>query len=63
MAAGAAIGIVGILLLTRRIGPANYGAFAAAHAILSYLVTLTECGLGTYLIRQEKGEVEAFAQV
>jgi O-antigen/teichoic acid export membrane protein len=62
MAAGAAIGIVGILLLTRKIGPANYGAFAAGHAILSYLVTLTECGLGTYLIRHEKGDVAAFDQ-
>ena len=51
VAAGAAIGLVGISLLTRFIGPANYGIFTAAHAILVFLITITECGIGVYLIR------------
>ena len=54
LAAGAVIGIVGISLLTRFIGPANYGMFTAAHAVLVYLATLTECGIGVYLIRLER---------
>jgi O-antigen/teichoic acid export membrane protein len=49
--AGAIIGIVGISLLTRFIGPANYGVFVAAHATLVYLIAITECGIGVYLIR------------
>src|ERR1043166_8914797 len=60
--AGAVIGIVGISLLTRFIGPANYGVFVAAHAIFVYLITVTECGIGVYLIRLNRDEPEAFHQ-
>jgi O-antigen/teichoic acid export membrane protein len=60
--AGAMIGVVGISLLTRFIGPANYGVFVAAHAILVYLITMTECGIGVYLIRLNRDEPEKFHQ-
>lgn len=54
LAAGAGIGLVGISLLTRFIGPANYGIFVAAHAVLVYFITMTECGIGVYLIRLDR---------
>ena len=60
--AGAIIGVVGISLLTRFIGPANYGVFVAAHAILVYLITASECGIGVYLIRLNREEPETFHQ-
>jgi O-antigen/teichoic acid export membrane protein len=62
LAAGAGIGLVGISLLTRMIGPANYGIFTAASAVLVYLVTLTEWGIGVYLIRLERDVQEEFHQ-
>src|SRR6266480_6064825 len=62
LAAGAGIGLVGISLLTRTIGPANYGIFTAASAVLVYLVALTEWGIGVYLIRLERDAQEEFHQ-
>ncbi|MEO6969923.1 MAG: oligosaccharide flippase family protein [Chthoniobacterales bacterium] len=62
LAAGAGIGLVGITLLTRFIGPANYGIFTAAHAILVYFITMTECGIGVYLIRLDRDSPEDFNQ-
>ncbi len=62
LAAGAGIGIVGITLLTRFIGPANYGIFTAAHATLVYFITMTECGIGVYLIRLDRDAPEDFHQ-
>jgi len=58
-----AIGLGGILLLTRLIGPEAYGLFSAAQTVLSYLVATSEVGLGIYLIRLEEGAQErAFDQ-
>jgi O-antigen/teichoic acid export membrane protein len=62
LAAGAGIGLVGISLLTRMIGPANYGIFTAASAVVVYLVALTEWGIGVYLIRLERDAQEEFHQ-
>ena len=60
---GVVIGVGGILLLTRLIGPAAYGTFAAAQVVLSYAVAVTELGLGVYLIRMAQSEEEtAFHQ-
>ena len=42
---------MGISLLTRMIGPANYGIFTAAFAAVDLLVTLTKWGIGVYLVR------------
>jgi PST family polysaccharide transporter len=61
--AGTALSIGGMLLLTRLIGPANYGIYASAHVLLAYLVALSEAGLGVYLVRlgEEEGD-RAFHQ-
>ncbi len=47
------IHLVGVLLLTRIIGPRAYGLYAAAFGIHTYLYYITQCGLGVYLIRRE----------
>jgi hypothetical protein len=62
LAAGAGIGIIGISLLTRFIGPTNYGIFTAAHPVLSYTVTLTEYGVGVYLLRLDRDAPDEFHQ-
>jgi PST family polysaccharide transporter len=60
---GTAVSLGGMLLLTRTIGPESYGVYAAAFAVLVYLIGLSELGLGVYLIRshEEQGD-EAFHQ-
>ncbi len=60
---GTAVSLGGMLLLTRTIGPSNYGVYASAFAVLVYLIGLSELGLGVYLIRsrEEQGD-EAFHQ-
>ena len=50
---GVVIGVVGVLLLTRRIGPASYGLYAAAFGVFAYLQNLTLCGINVYLVRRE----------
>src|SRR5215213_7766707 len=50
---GIAVSIVGIVLLTRFIGPEAYGLYAAALGIYAYLLTLSSWGLDIYLIRLE----------
>jgi PST family polysaccharide transporter len=62
LAAGAGLGLIGISLLTRFIGPTNYGIFTAAHAVLSYTVTLTEYGIGVYLLRLDRDAPDEFHQ-
>lgn len=49
--AGMVVSLVGVLLLTRLIGPANYGVFAAAMGVYLYLFNLSQWGIGVYLIR------------
>lgn len=55
---GMAIGVVGVLLLTRLIGPANYGIYAAALGIFAYLQSLALWGINVYLIRHEHDDSE-----
>lgn len=50
---GMLIHVVGVLLLTRAIGPAAYGLYAAALGIYTYLFELSQWGIGVYLIRRE----------
>jgi PST family polysaccharide transporter len=50
------IGFVGVLLLTRTIGPEAYGLYAACLGVYTYLFNLGQWGIGVYLIRRE-GEV------
>lgn len=51
---GIAIGVVGMILLTRAIGPGAYGLYAAAFGIYIYLVIVGQWGIDVYLIRREE---------
>jgi len=53
---GMLIGFVGVLLLTRAIGPEAYGLYAACLGVYAYLFNFGQSGIGVYLIRRE-GEV------
>ena len=53
---GMFVGFVGVLLLTRTIGPGTYGLYAAALSVYTYLFSLSQLGIGVYLIRHE-GEI------
>src|SRR5829696_7620278 len=50
---GVAIGVIGVILLTRTIGPEAYGLYAAALGIFLYLFYLSQWGVEVYLIRRE----------
>jgi len=51
---GIAISSVGLILLTRAIGPGAYGIYAAAIGIYTYLLNLSQWGINVYLIRREE---------
>ncbi len=63
-AVGIAISLGGIFLLTRRIGPTNYGVFAASQSFLSWVVAVSECGIGVFLVKapQIEGNESDFHQ-
>src|SRR5438552_1662681 len=52
-AIGMAVGLVGVLLVTRTIGPGNYGLYAASLGLFGYLQTLALWGVNVYLVRHE----------
>jgi O-antigen/teichoic acid export membrane protein len=52
-----ALNLLGILVITRVIGPEGYGAYAAASGIYLFVESLGEAGIEVYLIRQP-GSVE-----
>jgi PST family polysaccharide transporter len=52
--AGAIIGGVGALLLTRALGPGNYGLWGAALGIYIFLGMVSRLGIEVYLIRSEE---------
>ena len=47
---GVAIGLVGVVLLTRLMGPVAYGVYAAAVALMGYLAALGQWGLRVQLV-------------
>jgi len=53
---GVVLGFAGAILLTRAIGPGAYGLYAASLGTYTYLFSLSQWGIGVYLIRRE-GEV------
>jgi O-antigen/teichoic acid export membrane protein len=55
---GMVIGLGGVLLLTRTIGPEKYGLYTAAFGIFWYLQTICQLGIEVYLVRKE-GEEDA----
>ncbi|MGG6265644.1 oligosaccharide flippase family protein [Leptolyngbya sp. AN03gr2] len=50
---GMLISIGNVLLVTRTIGPTQYGLFATAFGLSQFLQTFGHLGVGVYLIRQE----------
>ncbi|MDP2958483.1 MAG: oligosaccharide flippase family protein, partial [Longimicrobiales bacterium] len=46
----------GVLLLTRLLGPAEYGLWAAAASLQAVVQVLAQWGVGTYLVRHEGPE-------
>jgi len=53
---GMAISLCGMLLLTRLIGPKNYGLYTAAFGIGWYLQIISQLGIEVYLVRREERE-------
>lgn len=51
---GLMIGFGGLILLTKLIGASNYGVYASAFGIITYLSNLANLGINVFLIRQEK---------
>jgi PST family polysaccharide transporter len=51
---GIFISLGGVLLLTRLIGPANYGLYAGSLAIIMFFSTVGPFGLDVYLVRREE---------
>lgn len=50
---GLIISLGGVVLLTRAIGPENYGFYATAFGIVGYLSNLAGLGVSVYLVRRE----------
>lgn len=51
---GLIISVGGMFLLTRIIGPKNYGIYSSVIAILMYGVSIGGLGINVYLVRNEK---------
>jgi len=51
------IGFLSVILVTRTIGPAAYGLYAAVYGMFFYLSQVAQMGLNIYLVRKE-GEVQ-----
>ena len=48
-------GVVGVMITTRILGPAQYGTYVTAYSIHQYAVLLGQAGIGAYLIRRVGG--------
>ena len=46
-----AIGVVGVVALTRQIGPSAYGQYVGALTIVAFLTSVARFGIETYLVR------------
>lgn len=53
-ALGVALAAGGVLLVTRAIGPGNYGLWGAAFGIFAYVSFVSRLGIEVYLIRSEE---------
>jgi O-antigen/teichoic acid export membrane protein len=56
---GIVISLGGVLLLTRLIGPANYGLYAGSLAIIVFFTTVGPFGIDIYLVRREQAPTAA----
>lgn len=50
---GTALSLGGVILLTRAIGPADFGIYASALGIFTFLQNVTQGGIRAYLVRRE----------
>jgi O-antigen/teichoic acid export membrane protein len=57
-AVGIIISVIGVLLVTRLIGPLQYGLFAAAVGIVTFLSMFGNWGLDVYLLRKKEDPEE-----
>lgn len=55
---GLVLSFIGLLFLTRIIGPAAYGLFNSAFGFFSYILSFGQMGIDVYLIRQQSEDVE-----
>ena len=53
------LSLVGVILVTRMIGPGQYGRFAACLGLFTYLYYATTWGIDIYLMRRPQGEAPA----
>ncbi len=53
-ALGMVLSLIGVLFVTRIIGPAEYGLFAAAFGIVAFLANIGTWGVDVYLIRKSE---------
>ncbi len=51
---GMVISLVGVLLITRFIGPEQYGLYASAFGLFYYLQSVSQLGIAVYLVRHEE---------
>lgn len=55
---GMVLSIISVFLVTRLIGPENYGLFVSAFGVFSYLQRIFQLGINFYLIREINPEEE-----
>lgn len=48
-----ALKFIGVMLITRALGPASYGAYVSAFNVYQYLLLLGQAGVGVYLLRYQ----------
>ncbi|MGQ9656879.1 MAG: oligosaccharide flippase family protein [Fimbriimonadales bacterium] len=57
------LGLIGLLFMTRIVGPEGYGVYAAAFGIFKYLMLLSDSGVKMYLLRTRSDTpIEVFHQ-
>jgi len=59
---GMVISLAGVLLLTRAIGPEQYGLYAAAFGLFYYLQNVGQLGLTVFLVRREEEDLALYHQ-
>jgi O-antigen/teichoic acid export membrane protein len=50
---GMVLSMAAMFLITRTIGPGQYGIFASAYGLTIFLQSFGNLGMGVYLVRQE----------
>ena len=59
---GMVISLVGVLVITRAIGPEQYGLYASAFGLFYYLQNVGQLGIAVYLVRCEEEEEALYHQ-